>query len=70
MPVALVIDTNILLYAANRGCPEHKFCVDFLREIVATGDICFVPENIIYEFPARGNASASFSAALARFGSG
>ena len=48
--MALVIDTNILLYAATRGCPEHKFCVDFLREIVATGDICFLPENIIYEF--------------------
>ena len=48
--MALVVDTNILLYAANRGCPEHKFCVDFLREVVATGDSCFVPENIIYEF--------------------
>jgi len=48
--VALVIDTNVLLYAVNRGCPEHEFCVNFLRETVAAGDTCFVPENIIYEF--------------------
>jgi len=48
--VALVVDTNILLYAANRGCPEHEFCRDFLRGIVAIGDTCFVPENVIYEF--------------------
>jgi uncharacterized protein len=48
--MALVVDTNILLYAANRGCPEHEFCLDFLRELVATGDTCFVLENVIYEF--------------------
>ena len=48
--MALVIDTNVLLYAVNRGCPEHEFCVNFLRETVAAGDTCFVPENIIYEF--------------------
>jgi uncharacterized protein len=48
--VALVIDTNILLDAANRDCPEHESCVNFLRETVAAGDSCFVPENIIYEF--------------------
>jgi uncharacterized protein len=48
--VALVIDTNILLYAANRGCPEHEFCRDYLRGIVEIGDTCFVPENVIYEF--------------------
>ena len=48
--MALVVDTNILLYAANRGCPEHEFCLDFLRGIVTTGDTCFVPENVIYEF--------------------
>jgi toxin-antitoxin system PIN domain toxin len=48
--VALVIDTNVLLYAVNRGCPEHEFCVSFLHETVAAGDTCFVPENIIYEF--------------------
>jgi toxin-antitoxin system PIN domain toxin len=48
--VALIVDTNILLYAANRACPEHQLCLDFLRAIVSSGDICFVPENIIYEF--------------------
>jgi uncharacterized protein len=48
--VALVVDTNILLYAANRDCPEHSLCLDFLLGIVSSGDTCFVPENIIYEF--------------------
>jgi predicted nucleic acid-binding protein len=43
-------DTNILLYAENRGRPEDKFCLDFLRGMVASGNTCFVPENIIYEF--------------------
>ena len=48
--MAIVVDTNILLYAANRGCPEHDFSVDFLQKATASGDTCFVPENIIYEF--------------------
>ena len=48
--MALVVDTNILLYVVNRGCPEYEFCLDFLRGLVATGDTCFVPENVIYEF--------------------
>jgi toxin-antitoxin system PIN domain toxin len=48
--MALVVDTNILLYAVNRGCPEYEFCLNFLRGLVATGDTCFVPENVIYEF--------------------
>ena len=48
--MAVVVDTNILLYAVNRACPENELCLDFLRGIVATGDTCFVPENIIYEF--------------------
>jgi hypothetical protein len=68
--MALVVETNILLYAVNSGCPEYEFCLDFLRGFVATGDTCFVPENVIYEIPACGNPPASFSTALARFGSG
>jgi uncharacterized protein len=48
--VALVVDSNILLYAANRGCPEHQLSLDFLRETALTGDVCFLPENVIYEF--------------------
>jgi toxin-antitoxin system PIN domain toxin len=48
--MAVVVDTNILLYAVNRACPESELCLEFLRGIVATGDTCFVPENIIYEF--------------------
>jgi uncharacterized protein len=26
-----VVDTNILLYAANRDCPEHGACLEFLE---------------------------------------
>jgi uncharacterized protein len=48
--LAIVIDTNILLYAANRGSPEHQACRRFLLETVAVGDTCFLPENVIYEF--------------------
>ena len=48
--MALVVDSNILLYAANRGCPEYESCLDFLRGLVSAGDTCFVPENVIYEF--------------------
>jgi hypothetical protein len=48
--VALVIDTNILLYAANSAAPQHDRSRSFLEETVAGGDICFLPENVIYEF--------------------
>jgi predicted nucleic acid-binding protein len=71
--VALVADTNVLLYAVNRACAEHESCVNFLREFVTAGDTCFVPENVIYEFlrvathprvfpqPLRASGSDSFS---------
>jgi toxin-antitoxin system PIN domain toxin len=48
--VALVIDTNILLYAANEACPEHGDCSRFLLHSAESGDTCFLPENVIYEF--------------------
>ena len=48
--MALIIDTNILLYAANNATPQHEGCRGFLQEAVAIGDICFLPENVVYEF--------------------
>jgi len=48
--MALVIDTNILLYAANSADPQHDRCRSFLEETVASGDICFLSENVVYEF--------------------
>jgi hypothetical protein len=48
--VALVVDTNILLYAANSAAPQHSPCREFLEKTTASGDICFLPENVIYEF--------------------
>jgi hypothetical protein len=32
IPVALVIDTNILLYAVNRGCPNTSFAWIFFKK--------------------------------------
>ncbi|HEX6562733.1 MAG TPA: TA system VapC family ribonuclease toxin [Chthoniobacterales bacterium] len=48
--MALVIDTNILLYAANSAASQNDRCRSFLEESVASGDICFLPENVVYEF--------------------
>ena len=48
--MALVIDTNILLYAVNSAAPQHGRCRSFLEETAARGDICFLPENVVYEF--------------------
>lgn len=48
--MAVVIDTNILLYAANDACPEHSPCHKFLLESFEAGDTCFLPENVVYEF--------------------
>lgn len=45
-----VIDTNVLLYAADRHCPEYARC----RELVETWRRdplpCYLTWNIIYEF--------------------
>jgi uncharacterized protein len=48
--VAFVVDTNILLYAANSAAAQHGRCRAFIEETVARGDVCFLPENVIYEF--------------------
>jgi hypothetical protein len=44
-----VVDTNILLYGANRDCPEHSACLDFLEvcdslsQLLANIDRCNKP---------------------------
>jgi uncharacterized protein len=48
--MAGVIDTNILLYAANRDAREHSSAVAFLRSTAESGAQWFLTEGIIYEF--------------------
>jgi uncharacterized protein len=45
-----VIDTNLLLYAANRDCPEHKQAARFLGEVRESDAVWYVTEGIGYEF--------------------
>ena len=48
--MAGVIDTNILLYAANRNAEEHSAAVSFLTEAMAGAEPWFLTEGILYEF--------------------
>lgn len=45
-----VIDTNLLLYAANRDCPEHAAAWAFLESVRVDPGVWFVTEGIGYEF--------------------
>jgi toxin-antitoxin system PIN domain toxin len=48
--MAGVIDTNILLYAANKDAEEHSKSASFLREAAGSSRIWFLTEGILYEF--------------------
>jgi len=48
--MAGMIDTNILLYAANQEAEEHAAAVDFLHKAAATPGPWFLTEGILYEF--------------------
>ena len=48
--MAGIIDTNILLYAANKDAKEHTAAVGFLQRAVASVDPWFLTEGILYEF--------------------
>ena len=45
-----VVDTNILLYAADRSAPEHRVCRQFLQECRAQTAPWHLTWGIIYEF--------------------
>jgi toxin-antitoxin system PIN domain toxin len=45
-----VIDTNLLLYAVNRGCPEHRPARAFLSAVPDSAGVWYVTEGIGYEF--------------------
>ena len=48
--MAGMVDTNLLLYAANRDAEEHLAAVSFLEEASASVDPWFLTEGILYEF--------------------
>ena len=45
-----VVDTNILVYSANRNSPEHNRCRDFVEHVHRDSNLWFLTWGIIYEF--------------------
>lgn len=48
--MAGVVDTNILLFAANRDAPEHGTASAFLKKAVGSTGRWYLTEGIVYEF--------------------
>jgi uncharacterized protein len=48
--MAGVIDTNLLLYAANSDAAEHVPGAQFLRQAIGSREQWFLTEGIVYEF--------------------
>jgi uncharacterized protein len=48
--MAGVIDTNLLLYAANRDAAEHPSAVAFLRSAGSGTEPWYLTDGILYEF--------------------
>jgi len=46
----IVVDTNVLLYAANSEAQEHKKCRALLIELCKGNSIWFLSWGIVYEF--------------------
>lgn len=45
-----VVDTNILVYAANRAAPEHACCLDMIKKWRSQALPWYLTWKIIYEF--------------------
>jgi toxin-antitoxin system PIN domain toxin len=45
-----VVDTNIMLYAANGDAPEHEAAASFLTAAGRSADQWYLTEGICYEF--------------------
>ncbi len=45
-----VIDTNLLLYAANKACREHGRAANFLAQAGRSAGKWYLTEGIVYEF--------------------
>jgi toxin-antitoxin system PIN domain toxin len=48
--MAGIVDTNILLYAANRDAAEHTVAREFLLRVGTGPDQWYLTEGILYEF--------------------
>ena len=48
--IRAVLDTNLLLYAANADAPENGAAVAFLTRAAASADAWYLTEGISYEF--------------------
>ena len=48
--MAGVIDTNVLLYAANKDAEEHRRSFSFLHGAAKSTGVWFLTEGILYEF--------------------
>jgi toxin-antitoxin system PIN domain toxin len=45
-----VVDTNVLVYAANEDCPEHDRCLELLERWRHSPFPWYVTWSIVYEF--------------------
>lgn len=43
------LDTNILLYALNRDCPEHAICAEVVRKALAESDSWVIADQVWFE---------------------
>ncbi len=43
------IDTNVLLYAANRDCPEHTACLRLLTEAASSPADWVLADQVLFE---------------------
>ncbi|MCZ7560257.1 MAG: PIN domain-containing protein [Burkholderiaceae bacterium] len=60
-----VIDTNVLLYAANRDAPQHERAFSFLLEAGKSSAAWYLTEGIVYEFLRASTHPRVFPAPLA-----
>ena len=56
----IVIDTNILLHAANLNSREHKGCFKILSRYQASSDSWYLTWSIVYEFLSNCSSSRVF----------
>jgi uncharacterized protein len=43
------LDTNILLYAANRDCAEHEDCLAVMKQAAAAADDWVLADQVLFE---------------------
>lgn len=46
----LVVDTNVLVYAADEDSPFHAACLDWLEDRRSRADAWYITWSVLYEF--------------------